>query len=304
MSTSDDLLLLEKCKQRQRNERKDEVVLTQVERINDSITHIEEKEDQLENDFQKKCQYYEKEIKLAEASCETEINRLRSQLDDKIDALEKKRNKIVDYYLSQLNTIRTSYEIRKKSYEATKGRKEQRLSRTARKIQTQKGQVALRNEVIMPTTNNITVNVNNESTVCSKEERQAAQKAIQEGASYWSLKERFPNFMKECNEKEKEVQKERYDSPLVKKQREEYLLELEKEKEIRLYRERECGEISKRIKELQNQYKELKGVLWKLQDDEKDCGIEEVESKMNDTLKMIEEAQDELTLKKRKYFGI
>ena len=211
MSATDDYVLLERSKQAKKNEKKDEIVLTQVERINDSISRVETKLDEAESDFQKSCMYYEREIKLAEELCEREVQKLRDAMELKIQALETKRNSKVDYYLSQLSIIRAKHESRKTSLESVMERKEKRLERTARKITTSKGKEALKNEVVIPDAAPQQPTGPSQSELAT--ERKLGQKYLQNGGSIHELARFFPNYYRELKEEEKKTEEARKNSP-------------------------------------------------------------------------------------------
>lgn len=303
----DDYLILEQAKQNKKNEKKDEIVLSRVESIHDSISRIGDKADELDEEYEKKYAYYEKEMKLAEESCAAEIQRLREALDLKIQAVEQRRDSKINYYMSQLNIIKAKHEARKKTYDNILERKEKRLERTASKITTKKGQQALKNEIVVPApapASAPAAPVQPQSTTgCSKEERQAAQTYLQNGGSIHSLQQCFPNFAKEMKELEKQAEEKRQADPRARKAKEEAQLQAELEKEAEAAKEKIIGALTRTVETKRRQLRDLKQKKRHEEDtDEPDEDkIRDLEDRIEEAMAAVEAALVELQVKKMEY---
>lgn len=258
----DDEMMLRRVKETKKNERKDEATLTQVERINDSLSRVENRLLETDNDYMKTCSYYEKEMKQAEDICEREIQKIREQMEAKIQAIETKRDQKLNYFLSQLSLLKAKHESRRETLEKIVERKEKRLELTATKITTKKGKEALANEVVLPSMP-IPVVVTpapkpTTGPTCSAEERKAAQTFLNNGGSIHAVKDCFPNFWAVMKQSDMEAERRRANMPEARQARAEAEMAREAQRLEEEQKNRIMTELGRKKKETEAHYKALK----------------------------------------------
>jgi hypothetical protein len=196
MSHTEDMMMLQKQKQKETDYKKDERIVEKVERVIDALDYSEDKEQIELSKLEKSKEYYLRELKTAEDYYEKEV---RKQQDN----LERKQQ----YFRGQLDALEKKEDILRQRFEKVKERKESKLSRLQNQVKTKKG-LQLLNTEAMP--QHLEVNKTERQLAIEYQEEQGNTRQ-----SYQDCKTKFPTYFKDCEEEIKKKQDRFKQSPEV-----------------------------------------------------------------------------------------